>query len=493
MNADAVQQFKDLLTQRFGWHLESDRGQLAQVLAARADRYESAEAYLASLAQASAASSEVRMLAETFAVSETYFFRNPEQFVVLGEVALPAIARRRTGGPIRILSAGSASGEEAYSIAITVLKLQQRQQLPAVEILGVDLSRRAIDKAIRGRYTGWALRGLPATIRTEFFRQDGQHFQIGPAVAAMVRFREANLLDLHAAAPGRWDIVFFRNTFMYFTRDTACTVFDQLSGMMAPDAFVFLGHAETLRGISDDYALRQSHETFYYQREPVDRARHTEPLPWIAAGLPPAQTDAPPLDDSWFHAIVRATERVAELVDGPRDRPATEAFRTARRARSASRGNALTLLAEERYQEALDALGPGHEADDLLLRGVLLVNLDRLDEARRTCVAMLAADSFHAGAHFVLALCEERAGNDTLAARHDEMAIYLDDTFAMPHLHLATLAHRSHDRVTAFRHTARARDLLGGEDDVRIRLFGGGFSRQALLQLCEGQLRALAS
>jgi chemotaxis protein methyltransferase CheR len=155
--------------------------------------------------------------------------------------------------------------------------------------------------------------------------------------------------------------------------------------------------------------------------------------------------------------------------------------------------DALALLAQDRPQAALDALGHGSEPERLLLRSVLLVSLGRVDEARAACAAVLAADSRHAGAYYVQALCEERLHRDSEAVRHDEMAIYLDETFAMPQLHLAMLARRRHDVAVARRHIERARDLFAGEDQLRILMFGGGFSRQSLIQMCDTQLRALAS
>jgi chemotaxis protein methyltransferase CheR len=88
----------------------------------------------------------------------------------------------------------------------------------------------------------------------------------------------------------------------------------------------------------------------------------------------------------------------------------------------------------------------------------------------------------------VLALCAEREGELALAVAHDETAVYLDATFAMPHLHMGLLTRRMADAAAAGRHFRAARDLLGREDASRIMLFGGGFSRQALIQVCETQM-----
>jgi chemotaxis protein methyltransferase CheR len=486
---DAIDEFRALLTARFGWRLDDDRGQVAQWLSARSGRGRSAEAYVAALRQAAPPPAEVRAIADAFAVSETYFFRNPEQFAVLADTALPTVAARKPAGPIRILSAGAASGEEAYSIAMTIARVRARQPLPPVEILGVDVSPRAIDKARRGRYSAWALRGLPADLRHEFFDCDGRHFDVKPAVARMVRFEQRNLVDGLPAGP--WDIVFFRNTLMYFTPDTARRLIARVADAMSPDAFLFLGHAETLRGLSDRFALQHSHDAFYYRLPGAATAAGDR----LAAAPPPAAAAPPPVhavDDEWFHEIARATERVAALIDG-RPRPEGGAAAAPPPSASGGIGDALALLGQERYAEALASLGPGADPDRVLVRAVLLLHVGRVDEADAAARQVLAADSMHAGAQYVLALCAERRGDDAGTVRHDEMAMYLDDTFAMPHLHLALLSRRRGDRAGARRHAQRARDLFAAEDDLRVLLFGNGFTRRALLQLCDAQLQALAS
>ena len=490
-----VTAFRDLLAERFGWRVDDTR-QLSHLLAAREGAGHSLERYLSTVRTAGPSSPEMRALVDAFAVSETYFFRNPEQFAVLAEVALPAAVARRPGAPLRILSAGAASGEEAYSVAMTVLRAGTHHALPPVEIVGVDVSGRVLERARRGRYSAWALRGLPPDIRREFFVTDGRHFDVRADVASMVRFQEGNLLDLSVTTPGPWDVVFCRNTLMYFTPPAARRILASLAEAIVPGGFLFLGHAETPRGLSDAFALEHSHNTFYYRRPGAER-RGTSWTPVLppstAAWTPPAAA----ADDEWFHEIARATERVAALVDGPRQpvaspAPPGDATRSAAASRRGTTA-ALELLRQERYEDALVMLETVTSPEGALVRAVVLAQMGRVTEASAACQAVLAADSMHAGAYYVLALCAERGGDDASAVRHDEMAIYLDDTFAMPHLHLALLRQRQGDRPRARLHARRALDLFAGEDDLRILLFGNGFTRKAMRQLCQTQLQSLAS
>jgi chemotaxis protein methyltransferase CheR len=156
----------------------------------------------------------------------------------------------------------------------------------------------------------------------------------------------------------------------------------------------------------------------------------------------------------------------------------------------------LALLRDDRFADALDAmqqLSP-HESLDpaaLLLRAALLTHQGELAEAEHTCHELLRSDDLNAGAHYLLALCSERRGNGSSAVNHDLTAVYLDPSFAMPHLHLGLMARRRRDAETARRELGEALGLLEREEAARLLLFGGGFSRGALLALCRTELSNL--
>jgi chemotaxis protein methyltransferase CheR len=119
---------------------------------------------------------------------------------------------------------------------------------------------------------------------------------------------------------------------------------------------------------------------------------------------------------------------------------------------------------------------------------VLQTHAGRLAEAEAACRDLLAQDELNAGAHYLLALCREGLGDRAGAVEHDQVAVYLDPGFAMPHLHLGILARRVGEKATARRELARALALLAGEDSARLLLFGAGFSREALGALCRAEI-----
>jgi chemotaxis protein methyltransferase CheR len=269
-----------------------------------------------------------------------------------------------------------------------------------------------------------------------------------------------------------------------------------MSDALLPDGYLFLGHAETLRGLSHDFHLCQTHDTFYYRKRGASELQNTTPAragrsdTWIGDVVRAVEPTA-----SWVDAIQRASTRITELTDG-RARRVTRRTIGSSPPRSWDLGLVLELLRKERFADALDVLDalPPDSHDDpdaLLLRAVLLTNNGHLVASEELCTRLLGFDELNAGAHYLMALCREHAGDREGAVKRDEAAIHLDAGFAMPHLHLGLLARRSGNAAVARRELGQALILLAREDASRLLLFGGGFSREMLVSLCRTELSAI--
>jgi chemotaxis protein methyltransferase CheR len=494
-----LERFRGSIAGRLGLHFDDAKfGFLADVLRRRLEvTDQESQTYLSRLEKGSA-QEELRALARALTVPETYFFRNIDQLKALTERVIPErVAARQLERQIRLLSLGCASGEEAYTLAMVV-----RAALPAadwaVSILGVDVNDTMLEKARRGRFSAWALRETPDDAKERWFRRDGRDFVLQPAVLEAVRFEERNLVD---DDPGLWrsgsyDVVFCRNVIMYFSPDQACLVVSRILGVLASAGYLFLGHAETLRGLSNEFHLRHTHDTFYYQRKDHQDHRMTSSVasqPTDPRHLP--DTSLAALEDgaSWVDAIRRASARVEALTDQrPAHRPAS-GVGSPRGTRGWDLGFVLELVRKERFAEALAMIDglpseSGGDSDVLLLRAVLLTHTGQLVLAETACKRLLEVDDLSTGAHYLLALCREGAGDPSGASYHDQVAAYLDPGFAMPRLHLGLLARRAGDVEAARRELGQALILLQREDASRVILFGGGFGREALSELCRAEL-----
>ena len=486
-----LDRLRALVTRRLG--LRCEEGQpdlLGEVARAQLERAGSPpfDAWLERLDRAPSGSADLRALARELTVNETFFFRNADNFRAFTELVLPERLRARAREKrLRILSAGCSSGEEPYSLAVLV-----REALPDlaswdVKIVGVDLNPAVLERAAAGRYTAWSLRATSADARRRYFRADGPDFVLDPAIRAMVTFEERNLAEEDPAfwnSLGPCDIVFCRNVLMYFTPEHSRDAVRRISHALLPGGYLFLGHAEALRGTVQALELCHTHDTFYYRhRAAGGPLSASEPSPGPADGEGAQH---------WTEVIQRSSERVATLAGNPA-LPRREEQQDAQQAWDLA--PALEAVRQERFQDALGllaALPPAAQVDPgpLLLRAVLLTNLGRYEQSEEVCRGLLRVDAGSTGAHYLLALSREQAGDVAGAILHGQQAIAADPDFAMPHLHQGIMARRAGDTATAQRELGRALLLLEDEEPSRLLLFGGGFSRETLLQLCRRELRA---
>ena len=215
---------------------------------------------------------------EAMTTNETFFFRDGKPFTHLREVALPALnAARPPGQALRIWSAASSSGQEAYSIAMTVAELGALAGR-SVEVLGTDLSREQVERGRQGLYSHFEVqRGLPIQMLVQHFDREGKSWRVKSALRGRVAFREWNLLD-DPEPLGTFDVVFCRNVLIYFDEPTKSRVLRQISQRMARDGYLYLGGAETVVGLRTPF-VAQPGATALRLWAPHDDAA----APWKAA------------------------------------------------------------------------------------------------------------------------------------------------------------------------------------------------------------------
>jgi chemotaxis protein methyltransferase CheR len=487
-----LERFRAAIIHRMGLQFDDAKlAMLGEVMQRRLHKLgQPGEVYLRNL-EGQQAGEELSALARELTVGETYFFRNIEQFRALAEIVLPArMKARRASATMRLLSAGCASGEEPYTMAI-VAKETIAEPFWKVAIRAVDINPAALQKAERAHYSTWVLRETPLPVQQKYFSADGRDMLLDMSIRDAVGFSEANLAedDGELWPSGHYDVIFCRNVLMYFSPEQMRAAIERIAQSLAPGGFLFLGHAETLRGVSDCFHLHHSHGTFYYSLKGSGDIRAR---PFVQIALPTFSTHAPPvaLDQAWYDAIGKASERVAALVP---DKANGNAF-VVPPPLAWNVAPAFDLLRQERFIDALHHVrtrpsAAGQDPDVLLLEAALLAHSGALAAAEDGCLRLLLVDEFNDGAHYVLALCREHAGRIERAIEHDRVASYLDPEFAMPRLHLGLLAGRAGDRECARRELAQALELLKRENASRLLLFGGGFNREALMTLCRSALK----
>ncbi len=287
--------------------------------------------YLKEVMRGSRASEERKRLIGSLVVGETSFFRGPDQFRELQERILPAFLASGGVLPLRIWSAGCATGEEPYSIAMAAIEAFRGRFIEPVRILATDIHPEFLEIARRGVYPAAALQKVPPAFLMRYFTSlPGGAVRVNEEVRKLVVFDERNLSEF-ASAPvssDRYHAIFCRNVMIYFRPETTRRIVARFYDSLVDGGVLFLGHSETLWGISDSFRLERRAGAYFYRREgkgeeagparprsqPVVSVFRRPRPPRLAAEAPPPVPSAPagrgeepaPLD------LVAKAERMAD-------------------------------------------------------------------------------------------------------------------------------------------------------------------------------------
>ncbi len=206
---------------------------------------------------------------EAMTTNESFFFRDKLPFEQFRDTVMPALMAAREGGRrIRIWCAAASTGQEPYSLAISLKEMGKELKGWRVEILATDISTEVLEKAKSGIYTQFEVqRGLPALMLIKYFSQVGEMWQIAPEIRGMVKFMPLNLLDDFSHL-GRFDLVFCRNVLIYFDQATKSAVLDRIADVSERDGYLVLGGAETVVGLTQRFKLIAEKRGLYAQPQP---------------------------------------------------------------------------------------------------------------------------------------------------------------------------------------------------------------------------------
>lgn len=213
--------------------------------------------YLRRLGDTADGEAEWAALEAEITIGETFFFRYAEQFTALRETILPDLmARRAQSRRLRIWSAGSATGAEAYSVAILLSDMLGEAIADwRISILGTDINETFLEAARQARFGRWALRAVSPADRDRWFVESGRSvWTLKTAYRGLARFERGNLLDLLGPAPPLeltdFDLILCRNVLIYFHADTVTQIVQALGDRLGDGGWMLLGHAEPNPGFS---------------------------------------------------------------------------------------------------------------------------------------------------------------------------------------------------------------------------------------------------
>ena len=200
---------------------------------------------------------EMSNFANAITTNLTSFFRESHHFDRLVNEVMPVLLKRPSR-KIRIWSAGCSTGEEPYSLGISILKAYPDINNWDIKILATDLDSKVLDTASKGIYKAQGLNALDDPLIAKNWFKAGMNngvecVQIVPKVRDLIQFKKLNLMDQTWPMKGAFDVIFCRNVVIYFDQSTQQTLFDKFAKLQNKDDYLFIGHSETLKGFQTKY------------------------------------------------------------------------------------------------------------------------------------------------------------------------------------------------------------------------------------------------
>jgi chemotaxis protein methyltransferase CheR len=207
-----------------------------------------------------------RAVAEAMTVNETSFFRDIAPFDMLRKIIFPQlIEQQMQKRRLRIWSAASSTGQEAYSLAMSIAEYFPDLAQWDVKIIGTDISRHVVDYAQRARYRRLEVnRGLPARMLLKYMVREGDEWEVVSRIRSMCEFRYVNLCAPMPQLPV-FDLVMLRNVLLYFSQQDRKALFKEIHRKMAPGGYLVLGNAEQAEDSSDLFEVEFAANCYFYR------------------------------------------------------------------------------------------------------------------------------------------------------------------------------------------------------------------------------------
>ena len=507
LTAEEFGRFRDWIHKHSGIYLEDTKLDSLRIsLVTRATRFgftDYAEYYRMLIAS----DDEFKELINLVTINETSFFRFPAQFDALRDSVIPEILEQKSamGRAFRVWSAGCSTGEEPYTIAMTLLESSIESQGHRCEVLGTDVSTHALDRARAGQYPARAFSNLSQDITKRWFEPAMGGQRPVQRVRDIVDFSYHNLVKepYPLTLLSNWDVIFCRNVTIYFRTESTRRVVENFYQSLNPGGYLFIGHSETLSTICDRFEPLEINGVFLY-RKPLARRIH---VPGKSAQLQAEGARRPSAAEKRSREAASAREAPAGIersvetgsAPGLQEQPggilAVSSQPGAEKAASADAlvGEAHALLAQGRPAEARVLaerallLAPKN-IEAMLVRAYAHADAGDFSAAIAESIAALAIDPLLAPARYILGIIYQRQGDANAALAEFKRTIYIDHDFVLAHFSAANVYRARgaiEDACREYENTLRA---LYMNPEGSWVVFLGGFRPDLLAKTCERSL-----
>lgn len=507
LSPEEFERFRDWIHHHSGIYLEETKVDSLRIsLVTRATRFGFVD-YAEYFRFLSHDEDEFKELMNLVTINETSFFRFPAQFDALRDKVIPEIleSKPKVSRSFRAWSAGCSTGEEPYTVAMSLLDSGLEGLGYRTEVLGTDVSTQALDKAKNAVYPAKALSGLPQNIVQRWFETvKGGHRPVA-RVRDTVELSYHNLIKepYPLVLLANWDVIFCRNVTIYFRLESTRRVVNNFYESLNPGGYLFIGHSETLTSISDRFEPVEVGGVFLY-RKPVPRRLFSFDDVVASRGVTPVRkprTRTADLSREQSGSGSGSSQGRGRLKSSEtRVPPAPPKPSAGPRVATEAKAEATALVAEA--HKSLERGEPGaarqladnalklddRNVEALLVRAFGFADSGNFDAAIADATAALAINPLLAPGRYILGVIYLRQGDATAAANEFKRTLYIDADFVLAHLNLANI-HRqqghNEDACREYQNTIRA---LHRAPEGDWTAFLGGFTSDLLVQICERSL-----
>jgi len=445
------------------------------------------------LLRAIRAAGEVRdILITELTIGETFFLREQGQFDFLKHTVLPEL--RTTAGPrtLRVWSAGCATGEEPYSLAMT---MKEAGWPGTASILGTDIAFARLVAAKRARYTAWSMRGVSEPVIARYFERHGKQFVLRPEIRRSVEFRVLNLASMEypslVSGVEQMDVIFCRNVLIYFDLTTVAKIAARLIASLAPGGWLFLGASDPPIAEFVPCEVVLTGAGLAYRPPGTTGAERQTAYSDLAVWSGQAAIEPMPAEELYIADIAAPTVVAPEVVEAfVRPAPAAEDVEihdSCEAAYDQADYEAATRLARA-------AIDRGDETDAIwivLVRS--LANRGDLAAAGEACAAALERSRMSVELTHLHGILLAEAGRHSDAAVAARQALYLSPQYAIAHLALGDALSRTGEVGDARRAFKNAETLLVGLPPDALVPGGDGVKAAQLLRIARFRLETLGA
>ena len=486
-------QFSELVARQMGLHFPRERWpDLEKGIRSVAGEFDApdAQTWLQELISKPLARAEIELLASTLTVGETYFFRDKRSFEILVERVLPPLITARHGNErrIRIWSAGCCTGEEPYSIAISLDRVLPDPSRWHIMILATDINPRFLQKAAEGIFSDWSFRDAPPWLKQIYFKQIGPHrFEILPRIKQKVTFAYLNLAeDVYPSlsnGTNAMDLIFCRNVLMYFSPERAASVIHGFRRALMDSGCLFVSAVEASAQLFSEFLPEHSEGAVLYRKTERPSPRSVAPFPHEIQDWPGRNEKALFTPLPVFPAEPLPEPKAPGLLAAEAEEPRTPLQ------------EGLALFEQGYYAEAVAKLKDCSQLEQTPAISALVAracaNSGALSEARQWAEKAISADKLNAALHYLRATILQEQGDIEEAIAAFKRALYLEPDFVLPHFALGNNASRQGNSKETAKHFNTALTLLAAYQSDALLPHSDGLAAGRLRALIESTQLAL--